>query len=463
MNVTFPNLPLCTQPLVDRQEDLEETSALLLGDEARLLTLTGPAGVGKTRLALAIGRAVAGHFADGVVFVDLAPVSDPYMVLSAIAGSLGSGTGPETEGALEWLKTTLRDRTMLLILDNFEQVLSAALHLAELHEAAPRVAFLVTSREPLQLRSEQLYHVQPMELPDPQTLPPLEDLAQVHSVALFLQRARAIDRSFALTEENARAVAELMVHLDGLPLAIQLAAARTNVLSPTMILERLGRRLSILQWRAHGLPERHQTLRSALAWSYDLLCCRDKALFRRLGVFPGGFTLEEAEVVAAPLDLDPLDGLASLVDKSLVQVQRPDPDTTRYVLLESIREYALERLEEAGEGEEAERGLAMALLLVPKARMQVPEKRHDLDQVVESAPPTPFHEVERREEEHSLLSPRERETLQLVAQGLSNKQIAKQLVVAESTAKSFVTGMFNKLGVDRRAQAVAVAAQRGLL
>ena len=240
----------------------------------------------------------------------------------------------------------------------------AASGLAELLAAAPRVTLLVTSREALHLRREQTFHVPPLPLPDPQHLPSLEQLSQIPSVALFVQRAQAIDPDFALTEDNARAIAELCVHLDGLPLAIELAAARTTLLSPQMILERLGQRLSLLRWQARDLPERQQTLRSAIAWSYDLLSPEEQVLFRRLGIFAGSFSLEAAEAIGAgghgagiprdsawvsPTGLDALEGLASLVDKSLVQVQGMEGDTVRYVLLESIRDYALERLAETGE------------------------------------------------------------------------------------------------------------------
>jgi predicted ATPase len=456
MNVTAAHLPPGSSPLIDRQEDLAALSALLVDGQTRLLTITGPAGVGKTRLVLALGRAVADHFPDGVAFVDLASVRDPASVLGAIAANLAADTVPETAAALQTLKARLHDRAMLMILDNFEQVLSAARYLTELSEAAPLVTFLVTSRAPLQLHWEQLYHLQPLEVPKPEALPPLEDLARIHSVALFLQRAQAINQNFALTERNARAVAELMVRLDGLPLAIELAAARIRFLTPQMILERLGQRLSILRWGAQDLPERQQTLDSALAWSYDLLSSTEQAVFRRLGAFAGGFTLEEAEAVVEPLENDPLDILASLVSKSLVQVRQSEQEAARYILLETIREYALEQLEAAGEREEAER-------LVAEVCARVPEECRDLEAAAETAVPAFAYEVAPRKDNLSILSPREHEALHLVAEGLSNKQIAKQLLVTENTAKSFVTGVFNKLGVNTRAHAVAVGVHRGLL
>jgi predicted ATPase/transcriptional regulator with XRE-family HTH domain len=339
-------------PLLGRTKDLAVVRRLLLGGTSRLITLVGPAGVGKTSLALEVGREMGGDFADGLVFVDLTTAHDPDNIRMVVGQSLGF-KDLESCSLLERLQAYLADRDMLLILDNVEHVLATVQELAERLTAASRLTLLTTSREPLHLRAERVYHVPPLALPDLENLLPLEDLSLCPSVALFLRRAQAINPDFALDGDNAQAVAELVVRLDGLPLAIELAAARTSFLTPQMILERLGQRLSLLRWQAPDLPERQQRLRSAIAWSYELLPPEEQALYRHLGVFAASFSLQAAEAMAEQLAVDGLEGLASLVDKNLIQVQGGDPVNVRYVLLESMREFARERLTEAGELEEA--------------------------------------------------------------------------------------------------------------
>jgi predicted ATPase/DNA-binding NarL/FixJ family response regulator len=362
--------PAC---FLGRTQELQLIRQLLVGGTARLLTLTGPAGVGKTRLALEVGKRCGDVFPDGICFVDLTTIRDPAGVPSALAGSLGLpdlGRDP----LLERLHEYLHARETLLILDNFEQVLPAAPLLDTLLGAAPRLKLLVTSRELLHLRAEQTLPILPFALPDPDHLPPVETLVQIPSVALFLQRAQMINPGFRLSDENAQAVARLCVHLDGLPLAIELAAARTQLLSPQMLLARLEQRLTLLHWEAQDLPARQHTLRAAIAWSYDLLAHDEQVLFRRLGIFVGGFTLEAAEAIAADAPhqaIDVLEGLASLVDKSLVLSEEDGEGGRRFRLLESVREYALEQVTSSDEGEAV--GRAHARYFLDLAEQAAPE------------------------------------------------------------------------------------------
>jgi len=291
--------------------------------------------------------------------VDLATLRDPKLVWTTVLAQLGVRVGGDQ--ALERLEQVLQERRLLILLDNFEQVLPAAGGVPGLLAEAPELRLLVTSRSPLGLGSEHVYPVSPLELPDLHRLPSLADLAEIPAISLFVARAQAVSPTFELTEANAAAVAEICVHLDGLPLAIKLAAARMHVLSPQMVLDRLEHRLSLLRWDAVDLPERQRTLEAAIAWSFDLLNAEEQALFRRVAIFVGGFTIEEAEEVMAALGgtkRDVLDALSSLVDGSLVQVREEPSGRNRYAMLESIREYALERLARDGELEAASRAHA---------------------------------------------------------------------------------------------------------
>jgi predicted ATPase len=314
-------------------------AALLAQPTIRLLTLTGPGGTGKTRLALAVGERVAPTFPDGVVFVSLAPLADPALVASAIAERLGVRERPE-QTLRDALTTHLAGKRLLLLLDNVEHVLPAAPLVAELLEACPALRVVTTSRVPLRLSGEHRYPVSPLALPDPGHRPSLEELGQTASVRLFVERARAVKPNFVLSEANASAVVEIVRRLDGLPLALELVAARAQVLSPAALSARLDRRLPLLTGGGQDLPERQRTLRDTIGWSYDLLGPNEQVLFRRLGVFASSCTLEAAEAVAA-LDepFDVLEGITALLDASLLQSQEQDAET-RYTILETVREFA---------------------------------------------------------------------------------------------------------------------------
>ncbi len=359
------NLPTELTSFVGRERELGEARALL--ERARLVTLTGPGGTGKTRLALQLAAAVADEFPDGTWFVALGTVSDPAMVPATIAHVLGVADDPQRR-AIDVLSAELAGRHVLLVLDNFEQVTAAAGDLAELLRRAPELRVLATSRAPLRVQGEQEYPVPglpaPMELGrlgpfELEHLPPgmrrhdPDSLAAFAAIRLFVARAAAVKPGFALTGANASDVASIVAHLGGVPLAIELAAARLRFLTPAAVHERLEGRLDLPGAGASDVPERQRTLRGAIAWSYDLLDPPARRLFERLGVFVGGFDLTCAEAVAGPageLGIDVLDGLAALVDQSLVRSDEHDGEP-RFTLLEPIREFALERLAAGGDDE----------------------------------------------------------------------------------------------------------------
>ena len=358
------SLPAPLTPLVGREQEIAAVCALLWRPEVRLVTLTGTGGVGKTRLALGVAAAVNADFADGICFVALAPLIDPGLVLSTIAQALGvqeQGSRPLLEG----LQDHLREKQLLLLLDNFEQVVSAAPVVAELLVAAPRLRVLVTSRTSLHLSGEHEFVVPPLALPDLRNLPPPDRLRQYGAIRLFVARAQAAHSAFVMTGENATAIAAICQQLDGLPLAIELAAGRSKLFTPQALLSRLRNRLKLLVGGAQDLPLRQQTLRGTIAWSYDLLGQDEKTLFRRLAVFVGGCTLEAAEAVCiaqGDLLIDVLEAVAALVDKSLLRQETQADGQPRLLMLETIREYALERLAASGEAEAVQRQHAIFFL-----------------------------------------------------------------------------------------------------
>ncbi len=352
------NLPAQPTSLVGREREVAALLDLLREETVRLVTLTGPGGTGKTRLSLQAAADLLDDFEAGVFFVPLAPITDPALVASTVAQALGVRENPALT-ILEALREHLGTRPVLLVLDNFEQVTAAAPVVADLLGACPGVKALVTSRVVLHLRGEHEFPVPPLALPDPQQPASGAALSQYAAVELFIQRAKAARPGFAIDDDNAPAVAEICYRLDGLPLAIELAAARIKLFSPRAMLARLEKPLDLLRGGARDLPDRHQTLRQAIAWSYDLLEEDEQVLFRRLAVFVGGCTLDAAEAVcAADGTLDALDGVAALVDKSLLR-REDDPDgEPRFQMLETIREFGLQRLAAANEADALRRAHA---------------------------------------------------------------------------------------------------------
>jgi predicted ATPase/class 3 adenylate cyclase len=358
---SFPNnLPIQPTPLIGREREVVRARDLLQHPETRLLTLTGPGGVGKTRLGLQIAAEALREFPDGTFFVDLAPVISADLVIPSIAKTL-SVQEVTNRPILDSLKEYLRDRQLLLALDNFEQVLPAAAQVAELLSTCPRLKALVTSRETLHLRGERQFPVTPLALPDRARVQPADQLRRYEAVRLFIQRAQAANPDFVVSDRNASAIAETCYRLDGLPLGIELAAARIKVFSPQALLARLEHRLAVLTSGPRDLPARQQTLRQAIDWSYDLLTPDEQMLFRRLAVFVGGCPLSAVEAVVhgGGPDASPnvINGMASLVDKSLLRQEEQDGDL-RFRMLETIREYALERLTVAEEADRFQRAHA---------------------------------------------------------------------------------------------------------
>jgi predicted ATPase len=348
------NLPAQRTAFVGRKSEVAAATDLLLRDGVRLLTITGPGGIGKTRLGLKAAETVAGRFPGGVYFVNLAATNDPGMMASFIAQTLGlrEAGGQAPLRLLEEHFQNSADSPMLLLLDNFEHLMGAAPLVAELLAMGPALKIVVTSRAALHVYGEHEFPVAPLALPDPRSLPPTETLSNYSAIELFVQRAAAVKPGFQVTAENAPAVAEICARLDGLPLAIELAAARIKLLPPSAMRTRLESRLQLLTGGARDLPARQRTLRGAIDWSYGLLSEPEQKLLRRLSVFVGGCTLEAAEAVCdtkADLGLDLLDGMASMVDKSLAQQIESATGESRFVLLETIREYGLEKLAESGE------------------------------------------------------------------------------------------------------------------
>jgi predicted ATPase len=360
--------------LIGREAEVSALRAALQDEDVRLITVTGPGGVGKTRLAIEVASGLRDAFADGVVFAELAPVRDPALVLAAVAAAVGvPDRGPRP--LRDRLVSALGERELLLVLDNCEHLLPATSLIADLLTACPRVRVLASSRAPLGLAGERLWPVAPLALPhEGETRPDLGP-----AVTLFVARAQAVAPDFSLSETNAAAVSQICRHLDGLPLALELSAARMRIFQPADLLARLDRRLPLLTGGGSNLPPRQRTMQGAIAWSYDLLAPAERRLWQWLAVFVGGCTLEAVEAVA-PRDLpDPLGALQTLVDHSLVTRDAGGDGASRFGMLETIREYGLEQLTASGE-ERAARD-AHAAWCLAYAEQHAPDQFRDDDVV----------------------------------------------------------------------------------
>jgi predicted ATPase/serine/threonine protein kinase/DNA-binding CsgD family transcriptional regulator len=445
---TYPNnLPVQHTPFIGREQEVAAVCDLLRRENTRLLTLTGPGGTGKTRLALQAAAELCETFTDGVFFVNLAPISDPAFVVRITAETLGIQEGADWS-LLERLKENLWQKHVLLLLDNFEQVASAAVQVVDLLAACLQLKVMVTSREVLHVRAEREFPVPPLPLPDPKRLPDLTALSHYTAVALFTQRAQAVKSDFQLTNANARAIAEICARLDGLPLAIELAAARIKLLLPQALLARLDQRLDVLTGHWRDVPARQQTLRNTIAWSYNLLDAQEQRLFRLLSVFVDGCTLQEVERLCVALDGreaagQMVDRVALLIDKSLVQQIEQEGQELRLVMLETIREYAMECLIVNGELEATQQALAAVGQIIRPTPTPV-----ELSSTSHVKPAATYPDG---------LTVREVEVLRLVAQGLTDVQVADQLVISPRTVNGHLRSIYSKIGVTSRSAATRYA------
>jgi predicted ATPase/DNA-binding CsgD family transcriptional regulator len=532
------NLSTPFSSFIGREQELNELTRLLSREAVRLVTLTGMGGIGKTRLSLELANRMLAGFSDGVYFVELASITNVELVPGIIAQTLGL-KDPRTSQWSELLKSHLQNKQMLLVLDNFEQVVGAAKLVLELLATAPKVKIVITNREILRLYGEHQYEVPLLELPDTRQMPAFEQLAQNTAVNLFVQRACMVKPDFRLTHENAIAIAELGILLEGLPLAIEIAAVSSRIYTPQALLNRLlVSRLKLPCTQAKNLPERQQSLLATIEWSYELLKSNEKKLFRHLGIFKGGFTVEAVEAVYED-SLWTEDDLLSLVNKSLLRVvENVHSSEPHYILRESIREYALAKLTECGELDSAtenfsdyylalaekatlelnglsqvawlksliyEQGNFRAILDVALASGdaetalqiagglwqfwwisgQLSEGRRWLEEALalqageeDTTSPLDFamgdllqlalpkqNEMVKPVAKPSLseLTRREIEVLRLVAQGMTNQEVAQKLVISAGTVNVHLNSIYGKLDVRSRTAAAHFALQHKLI
>jgi predicted ATPase/DNA-binding CsgD family transcriptional regulator len=487
-------MPVSLIHLIGREKELQAAYDRLSRPEVQLLTLTGLPGVGKTLMALTLGAQKLEEFAEGVCFVSLAPISDPGQVIPTIICTLGLRESRDYS-PFEQLVDYLSDKQLLLLLDNFEHLLPAASVLSELLATCPQLKLLVTSRATLHVQGEYEFALPPLAIPNLQSLPAYESLLQIEAVELFVQCAEAHKPGFTLTEDNATVIAEICVRLEGLPLAIELAAALCKLLSLEELLSRLEHRLAVLTGGKQDAPIRQQTLRDTIAWSYVLLSVEKQMLFAYLSVFEGDFTLDAAEAVVAAVGGLPgsvLEGMVALVDSSLVQRREEEGNGSRLHILEALREYGLEQLATQGKLErcrEAHAGYYLALAEqaesalaeahnkpgehafaaaweagTPQEALEAEVQIHTQTEVLSIPPATP-HLIQSSpmpDISHGLTA-REVEVLRLVSTGMSNNQIAEQLVLSPNTVNAHIQSIYRKVDVNSRSGATRFAMEHQLI
>jgi predicted ATPase/DNA-binding CsgD family transcriptional regulator len=468
------SLPGCSGWLFGREQELEALTTLLCASETRLVTLTGPGGVGKTRLALHVATNLRDNFIDGVYFVSLASISHPDEVLAAIAQVLSIEKSNDRP-LLDVMEHALRHKRLLLLIDTMEHVITAAPYLAYLLVNCSDLTMLVTSRRELNLRGEQTFSVPPLAVPDLSALPATyEDLLQYPAVALFMQRVRAVYPDFQLTGTDAGTIAEICVHLDGLPLALELAAIRMKLMSPQGLLQRLrssATSLSVLTSGMRDAPTRHQTLRQNIAWSYSLLTPQEQRVFQRLSIFENSYTFTAIEGVCCDDDTGAqraslVDCVHSLIEQNLLQMRwDKEKDEPRFMLLGAIRAYGQECLKKSGEEAAARQAHAAYHLALRKETRSGADKADQQKDL--------YEEVQMREKQEASpvplslpstnLTAREIEVLCLIAQGLTSLQIAQRLTITTLTVNSHVRSIYNKLGINTRSAATRYAIEQNLL
>jgi predicted ATPase/DNA-binding CsgD family transcriptional regulator len=465
-------LPTCSGQMIGREQDLQALTTLLSSPDVRLVTLTGMGGIGKTWLALHAATNLHTSFVDGIYFISLASIHHPDLLLTTIAQALGIENSND-QPLLEAIKHTLYSKRLLLLIDTMEHVVSAASCLTQILKTCPHLKILVTSRVELRLRGEHIYPVPPLTLPDLTSLPAYDDLLQYTAIVMFVQRVRTFNPGWKLIRANARTIAEICVHLDGLPLALELAAARMKLMSAKELLLRLRNSSSYpstLTNEMRDVPTRHQTLHQNITWSYSLLTSQEQHILQKLSVLENSYSFTVIENVCGDGGESAqgtllLDTVSSLIDHNLLQVRwEKEKEEPRFTMPKTIQAYAQKLLEESGENT-ATHQIHAAYYLAQAEEMEAgptcadQEEQYGEDIQTEERNPSPLSSTPF----HTNLTNREIEVLCLIAQGLTSLQIAQHLTITTLTVNSHVRSIYNKLGISTRSAATRYAIEQNLL